>query len=205
MRFDSIAPHPDRLEQLDSAAVLARYDDLLTTSTAELAGTGVDVNRAHTERAIDLRYIRQGSELTIPVPDNLAGEKLREFLTGAFHQEHERQFGYHRLDSPIVTTSVRLRILIRNNGFRLSDVEHELARSAGGGPAGRRAAYFGGDVGEVDVPVYTRGALVGHRVSGPAIIEEFDTTIVAPPAWIATIGGLGSVVMEREGEGTVGN
>ena len=63
----------------------------------------------------------------------------------------------------------------------------DLAQVFGGASAqapmrGRRPAYFGPATGFVNTPVYDRYALVpGTQVSGPAIIEERESTAIIPP------------------------
>jgi N-methylhydantoinase A len=52
--------------------------------------------------------------------------------------------------------------------------------------------------GFVDTPVYDRDRLArGQGVDGPAVVEEWTTTILVPPGWQAVADGLGDLVMER--------
>ena len=49
-------------------------------------------------------------------------------------------------------------------------------------PKERREVYFAEAGGYVDCPIYDRYALPAEaRIAGPAIVEEFDSTTVAPP------------------------
>jgi N-methylhydantoinase A len=49
-----------------------------------------------------------------------------------------------------------------------------------------------------EVPVFDRGALaVGQALTGPAIIEERETTIVLPPGWTAGVDALGCIVARK--------
>jgi N-methylhydantoinase A len=73
----------------------------------------------------------------------------------------------------------------------------ELARAARArGPAsgarkGRRRAYFEG--GFATVPVYDGAALrAGHRIKGPAIVEEAFTTLVLHPGHRAEVDERGN-------------
>ena len=51
----------------------------------------------------------------------------------------------------------------------------------------------------VEVPVYRREALgAGATVSGPAIVEERETTAVIRPGWTMTVSPDGSLVATRE-------
>jgi N-methylhydantoinase A len=151
------------------------------------------------ERSIDLRYSRQGSEHSIRVPDDVPLARIVDTLARAFHDEHDRQFGYRRPEETILASSVRLRLVLRNDAVQLSDVATMATVASSGAPVpvGTRRAYFGGDNGEVSAPVYSRSALPADVVVGPAIVEDVDTTVVVPPGWQATRGSVGSLVLGR--------
>jgi N-methylhydantoinase A len=52
----------------------------------------------------------------------------------------------------------------------------------------------------VDTPVYRRPDLgLGQQITGPAIIEERETTAVIRPGWVASVNADGSLVAERTG------
>jgi N-methylhydantoinase A len=195
MRFDVTAPLAKSLDELEGSALLARYDAMRDDAAVDLARTGVDVTGGVIERSIDLRYIRQGSELTIPVPQDVTAAGLGDSLARAFHLEHQRQFGYHRSGSAVLTAALRLRILIQNHWMRLSDLKPDVASYGTG--SGHRPVYFGSDAGVLQARLCDREALVGDPVPGPVIVEELDTTIVVPPGWQVSAGALGSVVLER--------
>src|SRR5204863_531558 len=61
-----------------------------------------------------------------------------------------------------------------------------------------REAYFGPQTGRVHTRVIQRASLLRDKCQGPAIIEEFDSTIVVPPRWSASLDRLGNVVMESQ-------
>ncbi len=58
----------------------------------------------------------------------------------------------------------------------------------------RRRAYFDG---WLDCPLYARERLShGHRLRGPAIIEQVDSTIVLHPRQEAHVDRFGNVIIE---------
>jgi N-methylhydantoinase A/oxoprolinase/acetone carboxylase beta subunit len=47
-------------------------------------------------------------------------------------------------------------------------------------------------------PIYDRDELgAGAKLNGPAILEQYDSTVVIPPRWRATVDPFGTLVMER--------
>jgi N-methylhydantoinase A len=69
-------------------------------------------------------------------------------------------------------------------------------------PKGQRPVRFQRGAPPVDTPVFDRHALaVGARLSGPALVEERETTAVLRPGWEATVTDDGSLVAEPGGVG----
>jgi N-methylhydantoinase A/oxoprolinase/acetone carboxylase beta subunit len=66
---------------------------------------------------------------------------------------------------------------------------------------GSRPAFFpsaagGAPDGFVDTPVYARAKLLaGHRIAGPAIVEQYDSTVVVFPEQTAEVDGYGNLLI----------
>ena len=39
----------------------------------------------------------------------------------------------------------------------------------------------------------------GHVLTGPAIVEQVDSTTLIPPGWVGTVDGYGNLILGREG------
>jgi N-methylhydantoinase A/oxoprolinase/acetone carboxylase beta subunit len=66
--------------------------------------------------------------------------------------------------------------------------------------AGTRRAYWGGDLGWMDTAVFRQAELrAGNVVSGPALIEAEDTTIVVESNWTFTVGEYMDGILEFNG------
>jgi N-methylhydantoinase A len=64
---------------------------------------------------------------------------------------------------------------------------------------GRRAVCFDADAGYVDTPVYWRPELLaGDVVHGPAVVEEFGSTVPLHPGFTARVDGIGNLVITKE-------
>jgi len=65
-----------------------------------------------------------------------------------------------------------------------------------------RKAYFPEAAGYVDTPVYDRDGLgAGARLSGPAIVEERESTTVIGPGAVVTVDAHRSLVATPAAEG----
>ena len=66
-------------------------------------------------------------------------------------------------------------------------------------PFDRREVLFAGEREYIGTGVYHRGDFrPGMRLSGPAIIEQMDTTIVIPPRWTARVDSFLNLMVEYD-------
>ncbi len=145
--------------------------------------------------ALDLRYLKQYHEVTVPVS--------RELDLGAvaatFHAEHNRLYGYdlEAAGTGLELINVRLRCLGRG-------AVPGLPRLAAGGrdPSAARKSIRRAFVPEhgsfADVAVYDGDQLRAENViPGPALIERTDTTIFVSAAWSARVDDYGTLVLNH--------
>jgi N-methylhydantoinase A len=178
------------VEHHTARTVLARTDaiglDLLADTFAEMRA---DVLRRAREEgfaddaltfdaAVDLRYAGQSSEITVPFD---AGRLSREDLRAAeaaFEAEYERTYGHRGEWKAFELVNCRLVATVRRAEEHDGNWRFD---GNGAAPPGRRPAWFGPDHGMLETPILSRGALDLTGLDGPAIIEEYDSTIVVPP------------------------
>ncbi|HKD68966.1 MAG TPA: hydantoinase/oxoprolinase family protein [Candidatus Binataceae bacterium] len=202
LRYDAVKSVMGRLDQLEGAALRNHCEELVKELRERLmreAGAA----EIRFERSAELRYLRQDSELSFRIPPDVADGDLAQWLERAFHPEHERNFGYRRDGDPVLAVSVRVRATAPARSVAVRDLAASFARAAKDMPraAGQlRKAYFGPQAREMPTRVVARHALLDAALTGPAIIEEFDTTIVIPPGWRAELDNFANVVLRRSDE-----
>jgi N-methylhydantoinase A len=83
-------------------------------------------------------------------------------------------------------------------GFR--ELAESLAQTADGTKDAEvtRRAYFGPQFGERESRILRRSDHQPHTLTGPLIVEEFDTTVVVPPHWQAEVDGYGNIVLKSQ-------
>ena len=147
----------------------------------------------------DCRYLRQD----IQIPCSLELEEITdgyvETLRGKFEAEHARRFGFE-LDAPIEIATLR----IVGRGVT---PDQQLGGLAGGDDAveslsdREEPVYFGGK--SIPTPIYERERLrAGHRLAGPAIVVQEDTTTVIEPGYAGTVDEFANIIIqETESEG----
>jgi N-methylhydantoinase A len=182
-RVDRVASMNVPLADADMAAVADSFARLEAEALAPVAATGADLDRRDVRWLADMRYIGQGSEITVAMPRPLDRGAIR----AAFEGEYRRLFGRTPPGAAIQFVALRLSVSAPVPG---AEGRLDLA-SASGGVAlkGRRPVHFAEAAGMVETPVYDRYALPpGFTAEGPAVFEENESTfVVGPDARIALL------------------
>jgi N-methylhydantoinase A len=141
-------------------------------------------------RSVDVRYIGQGFELDVQVPPQFNRHSLRE----SFERKHEMVYGYRHAGEPLEVTALRLTVTIPVVKTNLGSLQDSIRKN---NAVSRRKVWFNDEW--FDTSVYWRDELpTSHPVSGPAIIEEYDSTIVVPPNWECNKARNNCLVLERK-------
>jgi N-methylhydantoinase A len=177
-----------RSGEIEERTVEAAYASLAEEAWASLAEEGIPRETVTLARLADLRYAGQAYELTVRVPNDRVDVQR---LTADFVAEHERTYGHGSLDDPVDLVSIR--VVARVDREALSSRLAPMEDPSVDGRATTRTAYFGPDVGLLDVPVIGRAALEGVEIEGPLFVDEYDSTTVIPPGCRATLDTFGSI------------
>ena len=156
-----------------------------------LASEGVEVETVSVQHEADMQFAGQTHVLTVAHPeDGLRARgsdaRLREGLLGALR-------GRAAGDARAGREPAHRRHRPAASGVRSRASSPSRPRRAGApAPAGRRRAWFDGTW--HDTPVYRREQLgVGAALTGPAIVEQLDTTTVIEPGDRVRVDALGNL------------
>jgi N-methylhydantoinase A len=121
-----------------------------------------------------------------------AGGGLAE-LVARFHGEHERTYGHAFPDQPVELVDLGVVARVAGRDGRLP-----AAALASAGAGGRRRAYFGPEHGTLEAPALARAVVPAGGLAGPAIVDEYDATVVVPPGW--RVRRAGEILVLEPGE-----
>ena len=188
-----------REDEIDAAGLGERFSDLEAQSRAALEAQGVPASEIAIERLADLRYVGMATELTVPVPAGVIDAALVATVAENFHADHERAYGYaYRGEQLVEIVNVRVVGTGQGSGLIVKPVD-EQAGDGSSARTGGRTVYFGPRQGSQECSIYDRGQLVpGDAFDGPAIIEQYDSTIVMPPSWQAKVDGYSNLILEQQ-------
>jgi len=178
-------------EGLDGEEANALLRSLEAQATRALHSEGYPSDRIEIRPLVDLRYVGQNFELTVPLDGDGFTPGTVARLVEAFHREHERTFGYRSEER---VQLVNLRVVARGvpSEPRMPD---QIAVAPYRPSERSRRAYFGPHWGWMETPVIGRTDLSSTPAAGPLIVEEYDSTIVVPPDTRASLDSWGNVVL----------
>lgn len=187
-----------QVDKLQADEVEAVYRGLEQQGRATLAREGVKPADMGFMRHVDMRYVGQSYELTVPLPaGSLTPAIIADVLQG-FHQEHDRAYGYSAPAEPAEFVNLRLTATGKIAKPRL----REVGPAAGDVSTARkpsRQVYFAEAGGWVECAIYDRYRFgAGHVVEGPAVIEEVDSTTVLHPGYRATVDKWGNLLVAKD-------
>jgi N-methylhydantoinase A len=174
------------------------FDELEEHAARELRTAGLGPEDLVFERFLAICY--PGQTFDMPVPAVTSGGRQSDADLRAtvlrFHDLHEELHAYAVRDEEPVIRAVRVKTVGRTPKPELRELER-ASSPVSSALRTRRPAFFDGSF--VETPVYDGESLGhGHRVDGPAIVEERFTTIVVYPGWTAELDRHGNYVVTRD-------
>ena len=193
------------LRDVDASTIGGIVDDL--RELAIEAGKDL-VSYGFAESGLDYRYSADvrfaGQDHTITTPIDVKhlesdSQTLIDALKNEFVARHRQLYGHGDPANPIQVVTVRSRSVAPSSRTMPTPVRTDAPLEA----VASRPIYFPETGWSEQVPVFERTSIAeGQRVEGPAIVDEWTTTVVVPPRWNATADGLGNLIITftKEGE-----
>ena len=144
---------------------------------------------------LDLRFVGQDDALTVPLDAAWLGDG-DTLLAGArqrFVALHQQLYGYAVADGRLEVVTGRCSgvALVPRPPLRSDD--RGVARPE---PVRSRELVMPNSVVAVETPIYARGDIPPDSpIVGPAVVEEWTTTILVPEGWEATADAGGSLTL----------
>ena len=185
LRHNFVRTHSSRLDRLEPEKLRDLYSEVEKEAESLLKSENIPPDRIRFHYYMDLRYVKQYHEVTVEIPRDLIDEGNMEAIVSGFHPEHNRLYGYslEEVGTPVELINLRLIAIGRTEKLRFS--YPEIAREDPSGAFKTRRRIYVPDVKDFrEVPVFDGDMLnPGNRISGPALIEQVNTTTVVTPEY----------------------
>jgi len=195
LRHDYVRTCYGRLDEVPPATLAAMIDEMTAEGRALLASEGLADDAIASESFFDLRYAGQEFTLRVPVAGDEVTTAGLAAVRARFDEMHEARYGHVAKDEVVEVVNARL---VATGKRDVPDLDSPPAASAAATPAGTRQVGFAGPGGCVlrEAAVWRREELApGARIAGPAIVEEYASTVVVGEGDVATVGDLGEIIV----------
>ena len=193
VKFDVARTYVRRLDAVDGRFLDAMYAEMSAQATAVVQESAV-AGEVMLTRSADARYVGQGYEVTVAIPPGRLDGAALARVRSTFHEVYAARYGYANPAEPVEIVTWKLsavggspRVALAKAGGGSADVRRKAIRRA----------YFPEARGYADTPVYDRYELVaGTILTGPAIVEERESTTILPPGVTATVDEYANLIAE---------
>jgi N-methylhydantoinase A len=191
VRHDEVRTRVVRTTDLSFPELEQLFGDLTARARARLAEDGFTAESMRFEASLDMRYVGQAFELSVPFEESLASMKD---VDRAFYTAHEARYAHATAD-PVEIVSLRLSAY--GVGAKPSLPRAPEAGSLAAARMPERVVLF--DAVPTATAVYARELLPSETtLDGPALIEESGTTTVVPPGFRASVDAHANLILRAE-------
>jgi N-methylhydantoinase A len=196
LAYNVVRSRPEHLPLADLESVNAMLADMAETARAVVAPAAGDAPLL-LRRQVDLRYLGQGHELTLDLPEGALTADDLAVLRCRFEALYGRIYGVVLSDLAVeaVTWSVAL-----STPVPAASPPPATVPRAAPPPAARRLVYDPSRGDMVETPIFPRPELApGCRLEGPCVVAEDDTSTVVPEGFALEVDGLGYLHLLNRG------
>ncbi len=177
LAFDFVRSAYSRMDRLDWQFVNGLLDEMAAEGRKVLESSGLSAGAIIYQRTADMRYVGQGHEVPVALPEGVLSPEHLAPVTAAFEDTYRALYGRKGPDVPLEVINWR----VVASGPR-PEMKLKLPRDTSNRISprkGSRLAYFPEHGRYVETAVYDRYALnPGIQFDGPAIVEERESTLI---------------------------
>ena len=181
----------------DNAFDLAAANRMLKAMQSEaeaIVKAGALGAKLETRRTVEMRYLGQGHEISVPLPSGVLKATDVKVLRADYERRYEEQFGLRIADVPVefLTWSVNVSTVAVAAPRRPRAAARKAAASG-------KAQVFDPVAGRQErIATFRRGDLgPGSRLAGPALVVEPQTTTLVPRGWRCAVMPAGHLLLEK--------
>jgi len=193
--FDMVRSHKIGLDEADLSEIEKMFKGMETGAAKTLAKAGIPESIKF-DRSLDMRFVGQGSETSVPIPAGDLAELKKEEVRASFDKKYENLYGRTYPDSPVEFINYKVRASLPERPLQLPKIDKKVA-SLDESVKGKRMAYA--PISEEFIPytIYDRYRLFpGAKFQGPAIIEERESTVIVGEDGLISVDEFGFLWIE---------
>ena len=171
------------VDEISEGELETSFKALTAAALSDLSAEGFHDETIRTDRSLDLRYLGQSYEITVPFSSG---------YRATFDQMHQNLYGYRNEKRAVEIVSIRVKAVAQTEKPAMP--RGEVAAFDRPSPAAMRQVIFNGS--PQRTPLFARDSLKpGMSSQGPAVIAGAQSTTVVPPDWHFTVDAIGTLVL----------
>jgi len=199
LAFDFVRSAYSRLDQLDWGFANRLLDEMAEEGRGVLERSGLSAEQISYKRSADMRYVGQGHEVAVMLPDGVLSAEHLSRISKLFNDAYRALYGREGPDVPLEV--INWRVVASGPRPELNLKLPTNRRRAGNARRGFRRAYFPEPGEYIETAVYDRYALdVGMEFIGPGIVEERESTLIVGARGKARVDERLNIVVELNHE-----
>ena len=167
------------------------FKSLEDEASKRLLSEGISSENIVIERFSEMMYQGQYRSLLVRAPSNIS---TVDELIDNFHNEHQREYNFKREDAPvslfrvaIKATGIVSKAELKQHDYKAYEPKSDKTREI----------FFEGN--SHNASIYQREVLsAGANFSGPAIVDQLDSTTFVPPGMSAEIDKYLNIIIKNE-------
>ena len=176
--FDLLRSHKVSLTNVALADIEHVFRELEKEATKILRHEAAD-EAIRFDRSLDMRFVGQGSEVSVPVPAGDFSKFEKAEIRRFFDDVYERLYGRTYPDSEAEFINLKVRAGLPERLLQLRRLDAEKGQSIDAAVKGKRLAYSPIARDFIQHTVYDRYKLFpSAQFVGPAIVEEKESTLI---------------------------
>jgi len=185
--------------QLDFAEINRLYADMRQQAKDDFVRIGIPEAQLSYHPTVEMRYAGQFHEVEVELPTTKLDAETLQALLKSFHAKYERMYTYSMPWRGAEFLTFRLKVTAPARPLTLA-ASTKTANSIESARRGSRRCQFDGSPQRVDTPVYDWDRLApGHKVSGPALIDDKTTTVLVIPGFTCEVDPYRNLVLQANG------
>ena len=199
LAFDFVRSAYSRLDQLDWNFANRLLDEMAEEGRNVLERSGLTAGQIIYQRSADMRYVGQGHEVAVALPDGILSAEHLARIAALFSEAYRALYGREGPDVPLEV--VNWRVVASGPRPELNFKLPTDLRRAGETRVRSRRAYFPEPGEYIETAIYDRYALKsGIEFIGPAIVEERESTLIVGARGKARVDEHLNIVVELNHE-----
>jgi len=194
-RVDRVATVARAVSDLDWAELEATFTKLESEARATVGETVPEAIDVSVRRLADMRYIGQGFELVVSLPDGPYNAASREAILDKFRAAYRDVFTLNPPTDRIEIVNIRVTVSAPTG--MTGTGANSAAGSADEAVKQVRKVYFPEVKDFVETRVFERAKLpAGAKIQGPAVVEEPESTLIVGPEGVLTVEPSGNILVD---------